>query len=627
MRGGTRRGSALFLAVVVLVVGGGLLWLVVRPPEPEPTLASVLLDDQDVSDVQPGFRQRMSEASEEPLPLPGWIPPAIERMVRVPNHVRGWVEPDSQRKVVVVGYRLQLPVLASAVFDGLVGSLATDASSEFAIAAVPGARGFEKAPDRPHGAAREYWGTFRQGSLVFAILVSSPDATDGRDVGVARRLVEAQAGKAPLEPSVRAPPGDAELAARFASGTLVALLAYVGLASLAAWGHDPLRRPVLSGSNRLVTPVEAGESANSVVDVTSTADRRRRAARLRLVLQLVGVAVASPGMFPFTWPLGLVFVAGGIALAGLPSVVAVRTDRHEGATALSPLFTGRRRLRVAAHSAASAVCVLAGLAGMLLFGVGTVITSPLFGLNVVIVMVSVALVVAGTLLYRRARRLAAYTAREVLRADPRPMVLYLRAFADDTLTIRSATYARPLLLERLSPRGFDRFEEVLARNLTAIGPVIAINPTGTDLAPLGAARETLDPDDWQSQVAQWMREARLIVFGAAPITPAAGLAWELATVDGQQRWASTLLVLPPLAHDVLRHRWSRFAPLLEGTTMADHPLPADPARTLVLTGSPSVGWSAVMAARRDEWTYAAALGAAPDRAGEITETSAYAPDP
>jgi hypothetical protein len=78
MRAGTRRGSALLLAVVVLVVGGGLLWLVLRPPEPEPTLASVLLDDQDVSDVQPGFRQRMSEASEEPLPLPGWIPPAID---------------------------------------------------------------------------------------------------------------------------------------------------------------------------------------------------------------------------------------------------------------------------------------------------------------------------------------------------------------------------------------------------------------------------------------------------------------------------------------------------------------------------------------------------------------------
>jgi len=57
--------------------------------------------------------------------------------------------------------------------------------------------------------------------------------------------------------------------------------------------------------------------------------------------------------------------------------------------------------------------------------------------------------------------------------------MYLRTFTDDSLTIRTATYARQSLLDQLSPRRFGRFAEVPVRNLTVIGPIAARNPPST----------------------------------------------------------------------------------------------------------------------------------------------------
>jgi len=596
------------MAAVVVVIGSWLLWLVLRPEQPDSPVASMLLDDQDLHDIEPGFRLRLSEAAEEPLPLPEWISPTVERMVRVPSHLRRWEASDGDRTIVAVGYRLQLPVLATVVFDELVTDVSADASDEFTIAAVPGARGFVAAPNGPGDTAREYWGMFRQGGLVFTIFVSSPNSIDARDLNLARRLMERQVAKAPQTPSTAAPPGNAELAAWFAAGTLLALLIYVGLSSLVAWMSDPLRRASPFPADHVAAPRSVDASAITLIDVTSTADRQRRATQVQLAVEVVGIAVAAPAVFPFTWPLGLVVVAISAVMAWLTTVLLIGAERRHAPTRPQRWqLPRRRRLRVAVYSAASAICVLIGLAGTLLYGVGAVVASQLLVLNSAIVGVGIVLIAAGTLLYRHTRRLAAVAAREVLRADSRPIVLYLRAFADDVLILRSARYARPLLLDRLNPRGFDRFEEVIARSLTAVGPVVAVNPPGTRLAPLGAARDTLDSDHWQPKVAQRIHDAALIVIGAAPRSPAPGLVWELSALDGQQRWPTTLLVLPPLPADELHRRWERFVPLLKDTAMAGHRLPTDPAQVLVITGSVSSGWTAITAARRDEWTYGAAL--------------------
>ena len=422
------------------------------------------------------------------------------------------------------------------------------------------------------------------------------------DIELTRRLVEIQAGKAPPGSTELRNMKNTSLAAGTALGTLGAAAAYTGGLSLLAWIRDPLRRHPTTP-----TPQRTALLNTSTVDVTARARRRRRHAAGGLLLELSGAGLAVTGLLPFTWPLGLLLVVLGIGVAWLPRLVTATTRR----TASEPrLWTGRRRLRVAGYTAISTACVLTGLLGMVLYGLGTVLTSPGYNYNIRIVFVGAVLLAAGALLRRRAHRLAALDADEVLRRDPRPMVLYLRTFADDSLTIRTATNARRSFIDRLSPRRFERFEEVLVRNLTMIGPVVALNPPGTDLAPIGAARETLPADDWQSTIAGWMTDARLIVVGAPPEVITPGFGWELHAVDAQGLWSKTLLVLPPVPDARMRTRWNRFTTVFTDTAMADHPLPSDPARTLALLGSPAAGWFAVIAVQRTEWTYAEALVAA-----------------
>src|SRR5947209_9282729 len=179
------------------------------------------------------------------------------------------------------------------------------------------------------------------------------------------------------------------------------------------------------------------------------------------------------------------------------------------------------------------------------------------------------------------------------------MVLYLRTVAADSLTIRTAPYARQSFADRLSPRRFERFEEVLVRNLTEAGPVVALNPPGTDLAPIGAARETLASDHWQSTITGWMTDAQLIVVGAAPEAISPGFGWELRAGDSHRGWFKTLLVLPPVRNSMMHARWERFTKVFADTAMARHPIPLDPASMLVLLGSIATGWSAVTADRVD----------------------------
>lgn len=301
-------------------------------------------------------------------------------------------------------------------------------------------------------------------------------------------------------------------------------------------------------------------------------------------------------LLPSIWPLGLLLVALGVGMVRIPRLVTAAARR---ATFESKLWTGRRRVRVNCYAAISTVCVLTGLLLMVLYGAGAVLTSPVYYYNIRFFFVCAVLLTVGALIRRHARRLAALDADEVLRRDSRPMVLYLRTFADDSLTIRTAPYARQSFADRLSPRRFERFEEVLVRNLTEAGPVVALNPPGTDLAPIGAARETLAADHWQSTITGWMTDAQLIVVGAAPEAISPGFGWELRAGDSHRLWFKTLLVLPPVRNSMMHARWERFTKVFADTAMARHPIPLDPASMLVLLGSIATGWSAVTADRVD----------------------------
>ena len=215
----------------------------------------------------------------------------------------------------------------------------------------------------------------------------------------------------------------------------------------------------------------------------------------------------------------------------------------------------------------------------------------------------------GDPISRLARRLAAIDAHQLILRDARPPVLYLRSFGDDRLKLLTATLGRPSLIERFTLRRFDAFEEVIVRHLSHVGPVIAVNPPGTKLAPLGAARETIDSADWQSVVAAWMARSIMIVFVAPPGQVTQGLHWELETVSANRYWNKTLIVVPPVPPEDLQRRWQGF--LGACARLFTSPLPAADPRVLVVAFRNSE-WMVITADRRTEWSYGAALQQALD---------------
>jgi len=102
--------------------------------------------------------------------------------------------------------------------------------------------------------------------------------------------------------------------------------------------------------------------------------------------------------------------------------------------------------------------------------------------------------------WRRLARTARIGIDSVVRTDARPPVLLLRSWRDDRIKIRTRRGGRHSLIERLSLRRFDRFEETLAWSLWRFGPVVAAGQPGTSPPALGAAREVLPADAWTGRL-------------------------------------------------------------------------------------------------------------------------------
>jgi hypothetical protein len=134
--------------------------------------------------------------------------------------------------------------------------------------------------------------------------------------------------------------------------------------------------------------------------------------------------------------------------------------------------------------------------------------------------------------------------------------------------------------------------------------VIAVNPPGTRLAPLGAARETIDSADWQAAVATWMAQSRLIVFATPPSQVNPGLRWELEAVSAHGYWDKALIVVPPVRPEQLQARWRGL--LGAGLWPFTVPGPLDDPHALVLALG-NDRWHVISADRRTEWSYSAAL--------------------
>ena len=494
----------------------------------------------------------------------------------------------------------------------------------------------EQGATRQHVAGFDVYGGFvgryfelvlplARGPYLFGLHVLVPASSAGSAGRLMSELGAAQVRKVPADTPDTARPSDAPAAAGAVAG---ALIGYLLLANGVGYLRNPLRRKPWRPRSRRLRLEPAGAVSgvgDGATDVSAAAWRSRRVAVGRLAVQLAGLGLVAYAADVFQVRFWYAYLAAGLVVVWAGGRFIRPAGAGRGAN--RAIMAGSHRVLVTVMLVVASAMILFGLAAIVAFGLyqiqppgATVQDLPdlpglgLSGLGTTTVQdlatglagAGLGLLVLGAVIFLVARRLRAADARRLMLRDPRPPVLYLRSFTDDRLRLWTATLGRPSLVERFTPRRFDRFEEVLVRHLSRYGPVIAVNPPGTRLAPLRAARETIEPANWQSAVAGWMAHSALIVFLAPPSRVTQGLHWELRTVAEHGQLDKALVVVPPLPAEQLQARWRALGAACAGLwpfTVA-RPL-ADP-RALVLAFRHG-RWDVATADTRTEWSYAAAL--------------------
>jgi hypothetical protein len=159
------------------------------------------------------------------------------------------------------------------------------------------------------------------------------------------------------------------------------------------------------------------------------------------------------------------------------------------------------------------------------------------------------LMALGYASYRRAKRHLAAPALDIRRQDNRPPVLLLRSFGDDVIPVQE--FRLSFFIQRA-----QTFEEILTQHLWDYGPVIAIGRPGEAIPPLGAAREYLRNESWQSRLKELSASARMLVL---VLGRTEGVLWEIRRVISAGLLSKTVFVLPPVKEEELRDRTKKFA--------------------------------------------------------------------
>ena len=230
-----------------------------------------------------------------------------------------------------------------------------------------------------------------------------------------------------------------------------------------------------------------------------------------------------------------------------------------------------RRLYLKGDPAHFALGILVAFPGTLLaFGNQSLLRlAPSVSDSVVLDVLVVSLVasVLGTALVglahrliRKSRRIEAASADERLQEDPRPRILYIRAFVDEDHQISKANPVEKIGDPTAWLREV-RFEEALAAGIAPIGVMYAIGKPGEELPPLGAIRRYPE-GPWQDMFQSMHRECALVAVQAGH---GHGLAYELVEAFKPESFKPILLCFPPASPDAPppAERYARFKALLE----------------------------------------------------------------
>jgi hypothetical protein len=169
-------------------------------------------------------------------------------------------------------------------------------------------------------------------------------------------------------------------------------------------------------------------------------------------------------------------------------------------------------------------------------------------LNLIIIIVcATGLVSFGLYIYHIGKKMTVKTAEETTEDDPRNPVLYLRSFTDDKVAA-TVVERSPLELNIMKAPPRLTEEEIIANELSRIGPCVAVGSPGERLPALGMARRYYENDEWQEGVKKLMQSAELVVMRATSgVTP--GFLWELERAVEIVDPKKLLIILPFMIED------------------------------------------------------------------------------
>jgi len=149
----------------------------------------------------------------------------------------------------------------------------------------------------------------------------------------------------------------------------------------------------------------------------------------------------------------------------------------------------------------------------------------------------------GWLGQRLLRRLLRFSLEALQQADTRPPVLFLRAFRDDQIPLRSpkvALFGRVLELGRRS----DSLDQLLLDEATSCGPVVGLGSPTDKRPPYGAARGYFTGETWQEAVANLAARSDFIVIC---IDDSDGVWWEVEQLVDRHLGKTLFLIHPRYA--------------------------------------------------------------------------------
>jgi len=180
----------------------------------------------------------------------------------------------------------------------------------------------------------------------------------------------------------------------------------------------------------------------------------------------------------------------------------------------------------------------------LVIGVPLLIVLKLDGVHwtwwvyVPILVFGVVFFTAGMTLRRRASRLLLPNATQLLAADIRRPVLFIRSFQDDQLTVPRTEDSKYSFLNVSLP-----LEEAIADKLHGFGPLVAIGRPDDEYPNVGASRFYFSNEEWQGEVSELIQESSLIAMLAGGTK---GLQWELEHIVANGFEKKLIILFPPI---------------------------------------------------------------------------------